>query len=139
MRKRIKVTGFSDWETMFYNNVLSIPVLAVLSIFVEDWSSDNVARSLSVNRNRFPHFCKTLIHFGHIAHLKLAPFYYSPSHFLARLPWAYHTRQRGVYEQPAVQHTGAYLLQYPKVPKLTVLRTLVWLGHSTNCPSPRRV
>jgi GDP-mannose transporter len=49
MRKRIKVTGFSDWETMFYNNVLSIPVLAVLSIFVEDWSSDNLARSLSVN------------------------------------------------------------------------------------------
>jgi len=48
MRKRIKVTGFSDWETMFYNNVLSVPVLAVLSILVEDWSSDNLARSLSV-------------------------------------------------------------------------------------------
>ncbi|KAF7370811.1 UDP-galactose transporter [Mycena sanguinolenta] len=25
MRKRIKVTGFSDWDTMFYNNLLSIP------------------------------------------------------------------------------------------------------------------
>jgi len=43
MRKRIKVTGFSDWETMFYNNLLSIPVLAVFSLLAEDWSSDNLA------------------------------------------------------------------------------------------------
>lgn len=46
MRKRIKVTGFSDWETMFYNNLLSIPVLAVFSILVENWSADNLARNL---------------------------------------------------------------------------------------------
>jgi GDP-mannose transporter len=45
MRKRIKVTGFSDWETMFYNNLLSIPVLVVFSIFVEDWSSENLTRN----------------------------------------------------------------------------------------------
>ena len=32
MRKRIKVTGFSDWDSMFYNNLLSIPVLAAFSI-----------------------------------------------------------------------------------------------------------
>ncbi|KAF7356812.1 UDP-galactose transporter [Mycena venus] len=32
MRKRIKVTGFSDWDSMFYNNLLSIPVLAVFSL-----------------------------------------------------------------------------------------------------------
>merc|ERR1711939_1235976 len=25
MRKRIKVTNFRDWDTMFYNNVLAIP------------------------------------------------------------------------------------------------------------------
>jgi GDP-mannose transporter len=48
MRKRIKVTGFSDWETMFYNNLLSIPVLAVFSLLAEDWSSDNLALNLQV-------------------------------------------------------------------------------------------
>ena len=46
MRKRIKVTGFSDWDTMFYNNLLSIPVLAIFSILVEDWTSENLTRNL---------------------------------------------------------------------------------------------
>ena len=46
MRKRIKVTGFSDWDTIFYTNLLSIPVLAVFSILVEDWSSENLTRNL---------------------------------------------------------------------------------------------
>ena len=46
MRKRIKVTGFSDWDTMFYNNVLSIPVLAIASLLVEDWSTANLQRNL---------------------------------------------------------------------------------------------
>jgi len=45
MRKRIKTTGFSDWDSMFYNNLLSIPVLAVFSIVVEDWGSENLARN----------------------------------------------------------------------------------------------
>jgi len=45
MRKRIKATGFSDWDSMFYNNLLSIPVLAVFSIIVEDWGSENLARN----------------------------------------------------------------------------------------------
>ncbi|KJA25683.1 hypothetical protein HYPSUDRAFT_37112 [Hypholoma sublateritium FD-334 SS-4] len=45
MRKKIKSTGFSDWDSMFYNNLLSIPVLAVCSIVAEDWGTDN----LSVN------------------------------------------------------------------------------------------
>jgi len=45
MRKRIKVTGFSDWDTMWYNNLLSIPVLAVFSFVVEDWGSENLARN----------------------------------------------------------------------------------------------
>jgi len=45
MRKRIKSTGFSDWDTMFYNNLLSIPVLAVFSIIVEDWGSENLTRN----------------------------------------------------------------------------------------------
>jgi len=59
MRKRIKVTGFSDWETMFYNNLLSIPVLAVFSILVEDWSSDNLARSFPAETRAFLLFAIT--------------------------------------------------------------------------------
>ena len=46
MRKRIKLTGFSDWDTMFYNNLLSIPVLAVASIIAEDWGYENLNRNL---------------------------------------------------------------------------------------------
>ncbi|PWY70159.1 GDP-mannose transporter 1 [Aspergillus heteromorphus CBS 117.55] len=45
MRKRIKLTNFKDFDTMFYNNLLSIPVLVVLSGFLEDWSSANVNRN----------------------------------------------------------------------------------------------
>ena len=48
MRKRIKVMNFSDWDTMFYNNLLSIPVLAIFSLLVEDWSSENLTKSLYV-------------------------------------------------------------------------------------------
>jgi GDP-mannose transporter len=31
---------------MFYNNFLSIPILAVFSLIVEDWSSQNLERNL---------------------------------------------------------------------------------------------
>jgi len=56
MRKRIKMTGFSDWETMFYNNLLSIPVLVVFSVVVEDWGSANLTRN-------FPADSRTLLLF----------------------------------------------------------------------------
>jgi len=46
MRKKIKSTGFSDWDSMFYNNLLSIPVLAVFSLIAEDWGSENLTRNL---------------------------------------------------------------------------------------------
>ena len=46
MRKRIKVTGFKDWDSMFYNNLLSIPVLLVFSLLVEDWSGASFVRNL---------------------------------------------------------------------------------------------
>ncbi|KAI0788824.1 GDP-mannose transporter [Abortiporus biennis] len=42
MRKRIKATGFSDWDSMFYNNLLSIPVLVIFSLGVETWTSENL-------------------------------------------------------------------------------------------------
>ncbi|KAH9993692.1 UAA transporter [Russula compacta] len=45
MRKRIKMTGFSDWDSMFYNNLLSIPVLLLFSLVIEDWSSDSLDRN----------------------------------------------------------------------------------------------
>ncbi|KAI5286530.1 GDP-mannose transporter into the lumen of the Golgi [Ascosphaera aggregata] len=43
MRKRIKLTNFKDFDTMFYNNLLSIPILVVASLLVEDWSAENFA------------------------------------------------------------------------------------------------
>ncbi|KAI1334194.1 UDP-galactose transporter [Xylariaceae sp. FL0016] len=45
MRKVIKNMNFKDWDTMFYNNLLTIPVLIVCSLIAEDWSSENLARN----------------------------------------------------------------------------------------------
>jgi GDP-mannose transporter len=42
MRKRIKLTNFKDFDTMYYNNLLSIPILLVASILLEDWSTENI-------------------------------------------------------------------------------------------------
>ncbi|KAK3715379.1 GDP-mannose transporter into the lumen of the Golgi [Vermiconidia calcicola] len=43
MRKRLKLMNFKDLDTMFYNNLLSLPVLLVASLFLENWSSANLA------------------------------------------------------------------------------------------------
>ncbi|KAJ5888909.1 GDP-mannose transporter [Penicillium taxi] len=52
MRKRIKLTNFKDFDTMFYNNLLSVPILIVATFLVEDWSSANLARNFpESNRN----------------------------------------------------------------------------------------
>lgn len=53
MRKRIKLTGFSDWDSMFYNNLLSIPVLIVFSFLVEDWSVASLARNFPQDTRNF--------------------------------------------------------------------------------------
>ncbi|KAK3368045.1 hypothetical protein B0H63DRAFT_66899 [Podospora didyma] len=45
MRKVIKKMNFKDYDTMFYNNLLTIPVLIVCSLIVEDWSSENLTRN----------------------------------------------------------------------------------------------
>lgn len=63
MRKRIKTMGFTDWDSrfapclrvhgatltsataMFYNNLLTIPILVAGSLLTEDWSSDNLNRN----------------------------------------------------------------------------------------------
>ncbi|ERF69040.1 GDP-mannose transporter [Endocarpon pusillum Z07020] len=48
MRKRIKLTNFKDFDTMFYNNLLTIPILFVASLLVEDWTSANIAKNFPV-------------------------------------------------------------------------------------------
>ncbi|RDB20876.1 GDP-mannose transporter [Hypsizygus marmoreus] len=53
MRKRIKVTGFSDWDSMFYNNLLCIPVLALCSIVLEDWGTKNLSRNFPSETRTF--------------------------------------------------------------------------------------
>ncbi|CAK7896266.1 GDP-mannose transporter 1 [[Candida] anglica] len=45
MRKRIKLTNFKDFDTMYYNNLLSIPILLVASLAFEDWSAVNVEKN----------------------------------------------------------------------------------------------
>ncbi|WFD44399.1 GDP-mannose transporter into the lumen of the Golgi [Malassezia psittaci] len=50
MRKRIKLTGFKDWDTMFYNNLLSIPVLIIMSFAVENWSTETLQRNFPEGR-----------------------------------------------------------------------------------------
>ncbi|EGW35168.1 GDP-mannose transporter into the lumen of the Golgi [Spathaspora passalidarum NRRL Y-27907] len=42
MRKRIKLTNFKDFDTMYYNNLLAIPILLVASLLLEDWSPANL-------------------------------------------------------------------------------------------------
>ncbi|ESK96406.1 gdp-mannose transporter [Moniliophthora roreri MCA 2997] len=53
MRKRIKITGFSDWDSMFYSNLLSIPVLALFSFILEDWGAENLNRNFPEETRNF--------------------------------------------------------------------------------------
>ncbi|KAM3520943.1 hypothetical protein NHJ13051_006557 [Beauveria bassiana] len=48
MRKVIRKMNFSDWDTMFYNNFLTIPIIIILTFLIEDWSSENLARNFPV-------------------------------------------------------------------------------------------
>ncbi len=52
VRKRIKLTGFKDFDTMFYNNLLSVPILIICSFLLEDWSKENLLVNFPLkNRN----------------------------------------------------------------------------------------
>ncbi|KJZ76986.1 GDP-mannose transporter [Hirsutella minnesotensis 3608] len=42
MRKAIKATNLKNWDVMFYNNLLTVPVLILSSLLIEDWSSANL-------------------------------------------------------------------------------------------------
>lgn len=46
MRKRIKLTNFKDFDTVYYNNLISIPLLIIPSFIFEDWSAEGLARNL---------------------------------------------------------------------------------------------
>ncbi|KAK0722358.1 GDP-mannose transporter [Lasiosphaeria miniovina] len=48
MRKVIKKMNFKDYDTMFYNNLLTIPVLIVCSLVAEDWSTVNLAKNFPI-------------------------------------------------------------------------------------------
>ncbi|KAJ4337640.1 GDP-mannose transporter into the lumen of the Golgi [Didymella glomerata] len=50
MRKRIKLTNFKDFDTMYYNNLLTIPILLIASIVVEDWSPANIAKNFPADQ-----------------------------------------------------------------------------------------
>lgn len=52
MRKRIKLTNFKDFDTMYYNNLLSIPILLLSSLMFEDWSAINLEKNFPAD-NRF--------------------------------------------------------------------------------------
>ncbi|KAH6680001.1 hypothetical protein F5X68DRAFT_270018 [Plectosphaerella plurivora] len=50
MRKVIKQMNFQDWDSMFYNNLLTIPILVLSSLFTEDWSAANFAHNLPADQ-----------------------------------------------------------------------------------------
>lgn len=47
MRMRIKLTNFKDFDTMFYNNAVALPILLISSFVLEDWSSENIATNFT--------------------------------------------------------------------------------------------
>ncbi|XBW35359.1 hypothetical protein QEN19_000924 [Hanseniaspora menglaensis] len=47
MRMRIKLTNFKDFDTMFYNNAVALPILLVSSFVLEDWSAENIATNFT--------------------------------------------------------------------------------------------
>ena len=107
MRGRMKSLGFKDSDTMFYNNLLSIPVLAFASLFLEDWSAANLARNL----------CVTLHSTGSVPQADCStpparriPRTSSslPSLSLARQPSSSLIRLRGACAQRAARHTGLF-------------------------------
>ncbi|KZV85710.1 UDP-galactose transporter [Exidia glandulosa HHB12029] len=53
MRGRLKAMNFKDADTMFYNNLLSIPVLGIASLVFEDWSSTNLHRNFPEETRSF--------------------------------------------------------------------------------------
>ncbi|KAK3844942.1 MAG: hypothetical protein J3R72DRAFT_437494 [Linnemannia gamsii] len=47
LRKRIKHFNFKDYDTVYYNNLLSFPVMLFLSICLEGWGSGELERTFA--------------------------------------------------------------------------------------------
>ncbi|KAF8941608.1 GDP-mannose transporter [Dissophora ornata] len=47
LRKRIKHFNFKDFDTVYYNNLLSLPVMLLLSLCLEGWTSGEFERTFS--------------------------------------------------------------------------------------------
>ncbi|KNG47897.1 gdp-mannose transporter [Stemphylium lycopersici] len=47
-RKFITSLKFKDWDTMYYNNLISLPIMILCSLITEDWSSENLAKNFPV-------------------------------------------------------------------------------------------
>ncbi|KAL1924182.1 uncharacterized protein VTP21DRAFT_7217 [Calcarisporiella thermophila] len=45
MRKRIKSTGFTDFDTVFYNSCIGVPIMLCLSMILEDWREENLIKN----------------------------------------------------------------------------------------------
>lgn len=103
MRKRIKITGFSDWDSMFYNNLLSIPVLVVFSFVLEDWGSENLVSNLYVSSG----LSERLLMLAFLAHLRRAMFSCLLLRFRVLLRLGSRILQHGVYVPQVVQLIGA--------------------------------
>lgn len=48
MRKRIRHFNFKDFDTVYYNNMLSLPVMVLFSLCLEGWMSGELERTLYV-------------------------------------------------------------------------------------------
>lgn len=39
MRKAIKTVNFKDFDTVYFNNILTLPIFLLMSLITEDWFS----------------------------------------------------------------------------------------------------
>ncbi|KAK4046179.1 GDP-mannose transporter into the lumen of the Golgi [Microbotryomycetes sp. JL201] len=53
MRNKIKSMGFTDWQTSFYNNAISTPVLLVASIVTENWSAETFEKNFPADSRTY--------------------------------------------------------------------------------------
>ncbi|KAG4306465.1 hypothetical protein PORY_000453 [Pneumocystis oryctolagi] len=45
-RKKMKLKRFTDFDAMFYNDLLGIPLLIICTLTIDDWSNENIARNM---------------------------------------------------------------------------------------------
>jgi hypothetical protein len=100
---------------MFYNNLISIPILIVASFAFEDWGAANLAQNLYTSLCEFTDV---------LAQRTIEIVFYSPflcldSHLSSSV-----TAQHGVYASPLQQLTG--------IPTIFLINLVVWQVLSIN-------